>query len=156
MYLFLCTVQWGSYARQEKGKQTRVFPTRMLLRSLWVHPSHIEVCLHGQIQPALLQTAAIHRHCSCSHPQSIALPNIPGLCMEPALPHKTSSHTPKPRTGKHAGNSLHSVDSSKSTSVCRQTLLDLLSQRKAATGKFPISLIAQILEKIEKYAYSHL
>lgn len=27
VYLFLCTVQWGSYSRQEKGKQMCVSPT---------------------------------------------------------------------------------------------------------------------------------
>lgn len=60
-------------------------------------PSVVQGLFHGlKVKPALLQTAPTHRHCSCSHPRSTALPNIPGLHMEPALPHKTSSHTPKP------------------------------------------------------------
>lgn len=60
-------------------------------------PSVVQGLFHGQkVKPALLHTAPTHRHCSCSHPRSTALPNIPGLHMEPALPHKTPSHTPKP------------------------------------------------------------
>lgn len=44
MYLLLCAVQWGSYSRQEKGKQTRVFPTMILLCSLWIHPPWFKGC----------------------------------------------------------------------------------------------------------------
>lgn len=105
----------------EKGETNpQVFPapTPMLRCSLRAEsPLDFKDCLHELgVEPAVLQTAAIHTHCCCSHPRIVVLPNIPGSHVAPALPHNTSPHTPNPEREK-AQETLPSLGSSKSRSI---------------------------------------
>lgn len=116
----------GPLSQAEKGETNpQVFPapTPMLLCSLRADsPSDFKDCLHElQVEPALLQTAAIHMHCCCSHPQIAVLSNIPGSHVGPALPHNTSPHTPNPEREK-GQETLSSLGSSRSKSIYTQTL----------------------------------
>ena len=74
----------------------------MPLCSLRAHsPLDFKDSLHERrVKPTLLQTPAVHMHCCCSHPQIVALPIIPGSRVGPAVPHNTSTHTPKPDSEK--------------------------------------------------------
>lgn len=118
-----------------KGEtNTCVFPTLMLLESSWIHSLYFKVCLHGQSQ-----TCSIG---NCSYPQALLLlpPSEDSTAQYLWLTHGTCS-SPQNflpysniRTGKCAGRSLHSVDSSRSTSMYRQTLPALLSHWRAETG----------------------
>lgn len=82
----------------------------------------------------------------CRYSQALLLPSEHSTAQHPWLMHGTCSSPQnflpysKTRTGKCAGNSLHSLDSNRSTSngsTHRQPLPALLSHWRAATGKFP-------------------
>lgn len=75
--------------------------------------------------------------CFCSHPQGMALPNILGLHMEPALPHKTSSQTPKPEQ-ENVKETLSSVWIPADPHPCTDRLLQTCSHTGEQKQGIPI------------------